>query len=102
MSVPDDLEDVDPGLARERTELAWHRTAISFAALGGALLKIRPVAGIPVLVISAAVWQLGRSARMRGTGNVRGRRLLLISVAITAISVAALIISFLVQSTGIR
>ncbi len=102
MTVPDDIEDVDPGLARERTELAWHRTAISFAALGGALLKIRPVAGIPVLIISAAIWELGRPARPHGTGYVRGRRLLLITAAITVISVAALVISFLGQSAGIR
>ena len=102
MTVPDDIEDVDPGLARERTELAWHRTAISFAALGGAIVKIRPVAGIPVLVFCAAVWVLGRPARPRGSGYLRGRRLLLITVAITAISAAALIISFLGHSTGIR
>lgn len=102
MNVPDDMEDVDPGLARERTELAWHRTAISFAALGGAILKIRPVAGIPVLIISAAVWELGRPARSLGTSHVRGRRLLLITVAVTAISVIALIISFVGYSSGIR
>jgi uncharacterized membrane protein YidH (DUF202 family) len=102
MNVPDDIEDIDPGVARERTELAWHRTAISFAALGGVILKVRPVAGIPVLIISAAVWELGRPARPRGTGNARGRRLLLITVAITAISAVAVIISFLGHSAGIR
>ena len=56
---PDDIEYADPGLARERTELAWTRTAIAFAALGAALLKYRPVAGLLVLVLSAVVWRLG-------------------------------------------
>jgi uncharacterized membrane protein YidH (DUF202 family) len=102
MTGPDDIEDVDPGLAGERTELAWHRTAISFAALGGAILKIRPAAGIPILIISAAVWELGRAARLHATADTRGRRLLLITVAITAISATALIISFVGRSAGIR
>ena len=29
----------DPGLARARTSLAWTRTALSFAAVGGVVLK---------------------------------------------------------------
>jgi uncharacterized membrane protein YidH (DUF202 family) len=100
MTTADDIEDIDPGLARERTELAWSRTAISFAAIGGAMLKIRPAAGLPILAISALVWQFGRQLRSPGSGRVRGRRLLLITVAITAVSVTALIISFLGHSAG--
>ena len=56
MTPDDDAEDIDPGLARERTELAWHRTAISVAALGAAILKIRLAAGVTILIISAVVW----------------------------------------------
>jgi uncharacterized membrane protein YidH (DUF202 family) len=100
MTPADDIEDIDPGLARERTELAWHRTAISFAALGGAILKIRPAAGLPVLIISALVWELGRIPRASDAGHVHGRRLLLITVTITAMSVVALIISFLGPGSG--
>src|SRR6266536_4976476 len=51
----EDMEDLDPGLAGERTELAWTRTAISFAALGGAILKITPAVGVLVLTASALV-----------------------------------------------
>ena len=43
---PDDIEDRDPGLARERTDLAWTRSAISFAALGAAMLHTNAVAGV--------------------------------------------------------
>ena len=100
MPPADDIEDIDPGLARERTELAWHRTAVSVAALGSAILKIRPAAGLPILIISALVWELGRPPRVAGAGHARDRRLLLITVTITGVSVVALIISFLGPDTG--
>ena len=91
----DDIEYADPGLARERTELAWTRTAIGFAALGAALLKYRPVVGLPVLVLSAVVWRLGRLPGTAGTGDVRDRRLLLITVTTVGVSLVALVLSFL-------
>ena len=61
-SAPDDRdpEERDPGLARERTSLAWTRTAISFAALGGVVLKVNVITGLTILVIAPLVWQLGR------------------------------------------
>jgi uncharacterized membrane protein YidH (DUF202 family) len=91
----DDIEYADPGLARERTELAWTRTAIGFAGLGAALLKYRPVVGLPVLVLSAVVWRLGRLPGTAGAGDVRDRRLLLITVTTVGVSLAALVLSFL-------
>jgi uncharacterized membrane protein YidH (DUF202 family) len=91
----DDIEYADPGLARERTELAWTRTAIGFAALGAAVLRYRPVAGLLVLVLSAIVWRLGRLPGTAGAGAVRDRRLLLITVTTVGVSVVALVLSFL-------
>ena len=91
----DDIEYADPGLARERTELAWTRTAISFAAVGAAILKSHPVVGLPVLALSAVVWWLGRLPGAAGAGGARDRRLLLITLTITGISVVALVLSFL-------
>jgi Domain of unknown function (DUF202) len=59
----EDMEDLDPGLARGRTALAWIRMAIWFAALGGAILKMAPLAGVPVLAASALIWGIGRLPR---------------------------------------
>ena len=96
----DDIEDTDPGLARARTELAWTRTAISFAALGGVILRSNPYAGVPILAVSAVIWQLGRLARAPGAGHARPRHLFLVTVAVTGVSLAALVISFLGSPPG--
>ena len=50
----------DPGLARARTSLAWTRTALSFAAIGGVILKRELAAGFVVLGLSCLVWLVGR------------------------------------------
>jgi uncharacterized membrane protein YidH (DUF202 family) len=91
----DDIEYADPGLARERTELAWTRTAIAFAALGATLLRSHPVAGLLVLVLSAVAWRLGRLSGTAAAGDVRARRLLLITVTTVGVSLVALVLSFL-------
>ncbi len=95
----DDIEDADPGLARERTSLAWTRTAISFAALGGALLKTTPAVGAIVLAMSAVVWGLGRmSRRSARPESPPWPRHLLISMAVTLVSLAALAVVVLTGS----
>ena len=96
MSVPsgtDDIEDIDPGLARERTELAWTRTAISFAAVGGAVLRSHSVAGIPILALSLLIWELGRRPRKPGTGHARTRHLQLITAGVLGVALTALVIT---------
>jgi uncharacterized membrane protein YidH (DUF202 family) len=103
MAPADDIEDADPGLARDRTELAWTRTAISFAALGGLIIKNRPFAGLPVLVLSALIWVLGRLTSTTGAGQARARHLLLITVAVTGVSITALVITLLgPEASGLR
>jgi uncharacterized membrane protein YidH (DUF202 family) len=95
-SPAEDMEDMDRGTARERTELAWVRTALAFAALGGAVLKVKPVLGIPVLAMSAVVWAVGRFAR-HTAGKGRGARgpLLLITTAVILVSLVALVVALL-------
>jgi len=59
----DDLEQRDAGLARERTSLAWTRTAISFAALGGAVLKVSLAPGLVIVLLAPVAWGIGRLPR---------------------------------------
>ena len=77
----------DPGLARERTTLAWTRTAISFAAVGGVVLKNEIVPGLILLALSPAIWQLGRLAYQR-PGKLR-----LVTATIVAVALVALVLA---------
>jgi uncharacterized membrane protein YidH (DUF202 family) len=93
----DDPEERDPGLARERTALSWTRTAISFTALGGAVLKANVATGLVILVVATVVWRLGRLTRgstaMTGLTPVSARRLFLITVSIVAVSLLCLAVA---------
>jgi uncharacterized membrane protein YidH (DUF202 family) len=101
---PDDVEpeERDPGLARARTSLAWTRTAIAFAALGGVVLKVNVVSGLIILAIAPLVWQLGRVPRSNSPGNdlpaVGTARIRLITVSIVAVSLLSLIVALLGKS----
>jgi uncharacterized membrane protein YidH (DUF202 family) len=93
----DDPEERDPGLARERTSLAWTRTAISFAALGGTVLKANVITGLVIFAIVPVVWQLGRVSRgpAAGTGlpAVGATRLFFIAVSIVAVALLCLVVA---------
>ena len=93
--IPEDMEQLDPGLARERTKLAWARTAIAFAALGGAILKKEPVAGLIVLAITPLIWGLGRFVGYTAERpELQRRRLLVVTGTVVAVSLLAMIIAF--------
>ena len=87
------MEDADPGLATERTELAWTRSSISFAALGVAILKFRPAAGIPILVFSVLVWSVGHLRR--DEAGTASRRVLLVTIAVILLALVALLLTIL-------
>lgn len=93
----DDQEERDPGLAHERTSLSWTRTAISFAALGGTVLKANVITGLIILAIAPVIWQLGRVSG--GTGRrtelpaVGATRLFIITVSIVAVSLLSLVVA---------
>jgi len=77
----------DPGLARERTSLAWTRTAISFAAVGGVVLKRAVVPGLVLVALAPAIYLLGRLA-YRGPAKLRLLTGTIVAVALVALVVA--------------
>ena len=82
-------EESDPGLARARTSLAWTRTALSFAAVGGVVLKQDLIPGLLIMAAAPAVWQLGRLA------HHRPGRLRLVTATIVAVAIAALAVTLI-------
>jgi uncharacterized membrane protein YidH (DUF202 family) len=77
----------DSGLARERTSLAWTRTAISFAAVGGVVLKREVIPGLILLAVVPAIYVLGRLAYRRT------EKLKLVTGTIVAVAVVALVVA---------
>jgi uncharacterized membrane protein YidH (DUF202 family) len=101
---PDDRdpEERDAGLARERTSLAWARTAIAFAALGGTVLKVNVVTGLIILAMAPVVWELGRvssgGSPSSGLPAVGAKRIRLIAMSIVAVSLLSLLVALLGHS----
>jgi uncharacterized membrane protein YidH (DUF202 family) len=96
VTLPEDLADLDPGLAAERTTLAWARTAIAFAAVGGAMLRKEPVAGLVVLAMTPLIWALGRFVGHRAARPEQlARRLLLVTVIVVMVSALGVAVAFL-------
>jgi uncharacterized membrane protein YidH (DUF202 family) len=83
---------VDPA---NRTRLAWTRTAVAFAAIGGAMLRFSPVAGVIVLALSLPIWGLARRSRDMDL-TPHGLRLVTITVVVVAIT--ALVVAFFGRS----
>ena len=96
--VPEDIEDADPGLARERTKLAWTRSSVSFAAIGVLILKTRPLIGAPLLVLSAVIWSIGLMKRTPGRAGVAPKRVLFVTICVVAIAAVALTVALAAHS----
>jgi uncharacterized membrane protein YidH (DUF202 family) len=94
--------DEDRGLARERTALSWTRTALSFGALGGVILKSHALLGLVVLGFVPVIWQLGRLTMREVPGRTLDRRMRTITSAIIVLAVVALVVSFLGRGTPLR
>jgi hypothetical protein len=102
----DDIEDRDPGLARARTDLACTRTAVSFIALGTAMLRTNTIAGALVIAAGAAVWLMGhlsaRGARPADLHRERRSTVRLITAATTLTALVALALALLASGDGHR
>lgn len=78
----------DAGLARERTSLAWTRTALSFGAVGGVVLKREIVPGLILLAVAPVIYVVGRLAYSR-PGKLK-----LVTGTIVAVALVALVVAF--------
>jgi hypothetical protein len=94
-----ETEDGDAGLALERTSLSWTRTAISFAALGGVMLKDNVITGLLILAVVPLIWRLGRPPRSglppRGLPTVGAMRIRVITASVVGVSLLSLLIAVL-------
>ena len=97
-----DPESREPGLAAERTDLAWSRSGLSLVAFGAVVLRgigRQPllhgnrVNGACVLVLGVASMALGwwsaRHAQARGADPATAADLLPISLGVAAVGLAA-------------
>ncbi len=75
--------------------MAWTRTAISFAAVGAAILRTSTAAGLVVLALSIPVWSLRRLFPDAATTTARPGQLLLVAVTVAAVSLVALVLALL-------
>ena len=89
MAARGDPSAPQPGLARERTTLAWTRTAISFAAVGGVVLKRSVAPGLILLALAPAIYLLGRLA------YGQQEKLKLVTATIVAVALVALVVALI-------
>jgi uncharacterized membrane protein YidH (DUF202 family) len=106
-----DADSRDPGLAAERTDLAWNRSGLSLLACGAVVMRgiARPplttgniAIGAIILALGAFTWALGswrrHHARARGTRRATSSEILPISLSVAIVGIAAFAIAALFPS----
>src|SRR5512132_699114 len=89
-----------PGVPRERTGLAWQRSAFGFVALAGVVLSVAAHREAPGLVavsaalaiVAAAVWRQGRRAYERPAVEAQQQAIALVAVATALAALAAAVV----------
>ena len=107
MTRPYDPESIKPGLAAERTDLAWNRSGLSLLACGAAVARGFTVGdptpgrigvGAAILVLGAFTWLLGawQARRRSGAGLARvvarPRDLFPVAAGTAAVGIAAFLL----------
>jgi len=89
---PEDQEPIviDPD---NRTRLAWTRTALAFAAIGGAMLKLSLVAGLVVLLLSLPIWATARHRRGADPVAFSPPHLRMVTGTVVIVALAALAVA---------
>jgi uncharacterized membrane protein YidH (DUF202 family) len=96
MAAPDPQPPIiDPA---SRTRLAWTRTAVAFAAIGGAMIKVSPVAGLVVLILSLPIWAVARGRRGQDPAQPSLRGLRVVTATVVVVAAAALVVAILGRS----
>ena len=106
-----DADGRDPGLAAERTDLAWNRSGLSLLALGAAIMRgtDRPpltssnvAVGMYVFMLGTFVWFLGawhsHGARHRSARRARAGDLAPLAFGIAAVGLAAFVLGAVAPS----
>ncbi len=70
---------------------------MAFAAIGAAMLKLSPVAGGVVLVMSLPIWAVARRAGARPAAST-SRELRLVTAIVVIVALAALVIALFGRS----
>ena len=105
----DGAQQADPGLANERTFLAWNRTALALAVIGALMIRASVgtaaeipgiAAGASMLVAAAGTWGYSflvyqGNQRALGLGGyvARPRALRIVSTATTVTAIAAFLLA---------
>ena len=88
--VPDVPDVKEPG---DRTRLAWNRTSVAFLAIGAAMLKTAPVAGLVVLAMGLPIWAIASRAERTAVAITAAAELRLVTVIVVLVSCTALVVA---------